>query len=86
MAQKWKDLTYKDRLSYILCACAFGLSAVLLVAGMLIPPQGEVHASVITSVGMLLTFVGSIIGINQHYNVQLDKIKKEINNKTQWQQ
>lgn len=81
MEQKWKDLSYKDKLSYILCVSAFVLSAVLLIIGILISPAGEIHASVITSTGMLLAFVGSVLGISQHYNTQLNKLKYELQGK-----
>lgn len=78
MEKKWNELGYRDRLSFVLCISAFVLSAVLLVAGLVIPPQGEIHASVLTALGMLLTFVGSVLGISQHYNTQLNKIKSEL--------
>ena len=45
--------------------CAFGV--LLLVAGFLIPPMGEIHHSVLIAFGEILTFAGSLIGIDYKY-------------------
>ena len=48
--------------------CAFGV--LLLVAGFVIPPMGEIHHSVLIAFGEILTFCGSLIGIDYHYKYQ----------------
>jgi len=45
--------------------CLFGCG--LLTAGLIIPPEGEIHSSVLVAFGEILTFAGSIIGIDYHY-------------------
>lgn len=45
--------------------CASGVG--LLVAGMVIPPSGEIHPSVLIACGEVLTFAGSLFGIDYHY-------------------
>ena len=45
--------------------CAFGV--LLLVAGFVIPPLGEIHHSVLIAFGEILTFSGSLIGIDYKY-------------------
>ena len=50
-------------LSVILC----GFGAMLLLAGFVIPPVGEIHHSVLIAFGEILTFSGSLIGIDYHY-------------------
>ena len=45
--------------------CSFGGS--LLVAGFVIPPMGEIHHSVLIAFGEILTFSGSLIGIDYKY-------------------
>ena len=45
--------------------CSFG--GALLVAGFVIPPIGEIHHSVLIAFGEILTFSGSLIGIDYHY-------------------
>ena len=45
--------------------CAFG--CVLLVTGFICPPLGEIHHSVLIAFGEILTFAGSLIGIDYKY-------------------
>ena len=74
----WRDLNYKDKLSFVICAVAFVMGFILSVAGFCVPPTGEISGSMLTWFGMVLTFVGSVLGISTHYNVELQKIKNEI--------
>ena len=45
--------------------CVFG--GMLLVAGFVAPPIGEIHHSLLIAFGELLTFSGSLIGIDYRY-------------------
>ena len=45
--------------------CGFG--GLLLLAGFLCPPLGEIHHSVLIAFGEILTFSGSWIGIDYKY-------------------
>ena len=45
--------------------CVFG--GTLLVAGFCCPPLGEIHHSVLIAFGEVLTFSGSLIGIDYKY-------------------
>ena len=45
--------------------CAFG--CLLLIAGFLCPPLAEIHHSVLIAFGEILTFSGSLIGIDYRY-------------------
>ena len=74
----WNSLSFKNKMSYVLCISSFIIGVVLTVAGFLVNPLGEVHASILTSLGVFLTFSGSIIGIAQHYGAQLEGFKSEI--------
>ena len=74
----WKELSFKDKLSYILCICSFIIGVMLTVAGFIVNPLGDIDASVLTSLGLFLSFSGSIIGITQHYSQQLENFKTEI--------
>lgn len=71
-------MTFKDKLSSVLCVAAFLSGIALIIASMFIPPHGVIDASVLTALGMLLTWSGSIIGISQHYGNELERIKSEI--------
>ena len=50
-------------LSVVLCACG----VLLLTAGFCAPPVGEIHHSVLIAFGEILTFSGSLIGIDYKY-------------------
>lgn len=55
------------RLQLILAVtlCAFG--CILLACGFIAPPVGEVHHSILIAFGEILTFSGSLIGIDYKY-------------------
>ena len=74
----WKELSFKDKLSYVLCIFSFIIGVMLTIAGFFVKPVGEVDASILTSLGLFLSFSGSIIGITQHYSQQLENFKSEI--------
>ena len=43
----------------------------LLVGGFIVAPLGEIHNSVMISVGEVFTFAGSVLGINATYKSKL---------------
>ena len=45
--------------------CTFGCA--LLIAGFVTPPMGEIHHSLLIAFGEILTFSGSLIGIDYKY-------------------
>ncbi len=45
--------------------CIFGCA--LLTAGIALPPAGVIHSSVLVAFGEILTFAGSLVGIDYHY-------------------
>lgn len=44
-----------------------------LVAGFMVNPVGQIHDSVLISVGEVFTFAGSVLGINATYKSKLEK-------------
>ena len=55
----------KVQLVLAISLCGFG--GILLITGFVIPPMGEIHHSVLIAFGEILTFSGSLIGIDYHY-------------------
>ena len=74
----FKDLHIKDKISYILCCASFICGTVLTFIGLFVDPLGEIDASVISSLGIFLTFSGSLIGLNVHYSSELNHFKSEV--------
>lgn len=75
---RWNELHFRDKLSYVLCIFSFIIGVILTIAGFIVKPLGEVDDSILTSLGLFLSFSGSIIGITQHYSQQLENFKEEI--------
>ena len=48
-----------------LVLCTFGCA--LLACGFIAPPLGEIHPSVLTAFGEVLTFSGALIGMDYKY-------------------
>ena len=53
------------QLTTAIVLCAFG--CMMLVAGFVTPPTGEIHHSLLIAFGEILTFSGSLIGIDYKY-------------------
>lgn len=43
------------------------LGLLMIFLALLLPPEGEVHPSVLTAFGEILTFAGAAIGMDYHY-------------------
>ena len=64
------DNKSKGKASGAQLACAVVLvilGSVLLTAGFIVPPTGVIDNSVLIAFGEILTFVGSLFGIDYHY-------------------
>lgn len=70
----WSDISVRDKISYIVCVLSFVLAGCSFIMAMYIPPMGVVDPTVLTGVGMFLTFTGSILGISQHYKVKHEEL------------
>lgn len=77
-ATSWSELSIRDRIAYVVTSAAFVVGASLSIIGLIIPPVGEVHPSVITLVGLFLSFCGALLGISHHFNNELERFKSEI--------
>lgn len=77
LKQEFDKLTFKDVLVYSLATATLAAAFVLLYMGLLIPPEGEIHDSVLTAFGIILLFVGSLLGVSMHYANELVKFKEK---------
>lgn len=62
----------------LMAAALLLLGAILLIAGFLVPPQGEIHESVLVAFGEILTFAGCVFGMNYHYRSMVSKFMKDV--------
>lgn len=54
-------------ISIVLCVIGCGL----LIAGFIIPPAGIIDNSVLIAFGEILTFIGSVSGIDYNYRIKI---------------
>lgn len=58
----------KKNTQIVLAVVLVLFGAALIIAAFLVPPLGIIHPSVLTAFGEMLTFSGSLIGIDYHYH------------------
>lgn len=80
-AKNWSELSYRDKVAYSVTIGAFVIGVALSIVGMILPPTGEVHPSVITLVGLFLSFAGALLGISHHFENELGKFKASVEQK-----
>lgn len=52
------------------------IGLVLIFLGFFIDPAGEIHPSVLTAFGEILTFSGAILGIDYRYKFKTDELDR----------
>ena len=80
-AKNWSELSYRDKVAYSVTIGAFVIGVALSITGMILPPVGEVHPTVITLVGLFLSFAGALLGISHHFENELGKFKASVEQK-----
>lgn len=75
---EFDKLTFKEFFTFGLAAACMAAAFVLVFVGIYMPPQGEIHPTIITIFGLCLGFVGAILGINNLYEIKTEKMRAEI--------
>lgn len=57
----------KENVQHWSAVALLAVGSGLLIAGFIVPPEGEIHSSVLVAFGEILTFVGALLGIDVHY-------------------
>lgn len=52
------------------------IGLVLIFLGFFVDPTGEIHPSVLTAFGEILTFSGAILGIDYRYKFKTDELDR----------
>ena len=66
--------THIDRkltIQLILAVTMAVFGCVMIVAAFIVPPTGEIHPSVLTAFGEILTFAGAVLGIDYNYKYKI---------------
>lgn len=78
LKEEFDKLTFKEVIIYTLAVVSMLAGLALLFIGLYIPPEGEIHGSVLTAFGSVCIFVASLLGISLHYANELDKFKNTV--------
>lgn len=78
LKEEFDKLTFKEVFVYSLAVATMIAGVVLLFLGMYIPPEGQIHTSVLSAFGMICVFSASLLGISIHYSNELSKFKSSI--------
>lgn len=78
MKQEFDKLTFKEVMLHCIGLLTLGAAFVLLFMGMFIPPEGEIHDSVLTAFGISLLFVAAIYGISAYFVASLKGFKAAV--------
>lgn len=78
LKEEFDKLTFKEVIIYTLAVVTMLAGLALLFIGLYIPPEGEIHGSVLTAFGSVCIFVASLLGISLHYANELDKFKNTV--------
>lgn len=69
----------------IICAVILVfIGVIMILLSMFLPPIGEIHPSVLTALGEVFTFSGSLWGLNTHYRIKTIKIDTDIDSKKKY--
>lgn len=63
----------KNTLQLIMSVILVAFGCVLLALGFFIQPTGEIHPSVLTAFGEILTFAGAVIGVDYNYKYKRER-------------
>ncbi len=77
MATKQNRQNRKLTIQLILAVSMAVFGCIMIVAAFLVPPTGEIHPSVLTAFGEILTFAGAVLGIDYNYKSKVPKDKSD---------
>lgn len=66
----------KSQINIAAMLVLFGV--LLIMAAFIVPPLGYIDPTVLTAFGELLTFAGSLIGIDYHYRYRMVNAQKDL--------
>lgn len=78
LKQEFDKLTFKEVLVYTMAMVTMTAGLVMLFLGIYIPPEGQIHESILTAFGIICVFSASLLGISMHYASELDRFKEQV--------
>lgn len=78
LKEEFDKLTIKDVLVYMLATMLIVSAIVAVFLSLYIPPEGEVHESILIYYAISSASAGSLLGISMHFSNQLENFKSQI--------
>lgn len=78
LKSEFDKLTIREFITFSIAVACMVAAVVAIFLSLYIPPEGEVHTSVLTYFGISSAFCGSLLGISIHYSNELNRFKSDI--------
>lgn len=83
LKEEFDKLSIREVLTYLIAMLLMISAIVSVFLGMYIPPEGEVHDSILVYYGIASASASSLLGISMHYSSKLEDFKEQINRKVE---
>lgn len=80
------EVTPRDKVQFGIAIGLMIFGCVVLLIGLLTPPEGQIHNSVLVAFGEIATLAAGVLGIDAIYTNKLQKIVADLNKETEKEQ
>lgn len=78
MIKSMDSVTPRDKVQFGIAIGLMVFGCVVLLIGLLTPPEGQIHNSVLVAFGEIATLAAGVLGIDAIYTNKLQKIVAEL--------
>jgi hypothetical protein len=80
------EVTPRDKVQFGIAIGLMIFGCVVLLIGLLTPPEGQIHNSVLVAFGEIATLAAGVLGIDAIYTNKLQKIVADLKKETEKEQ
>lgn len=78
MIKSMDEVTPRDKVQFGIAIGLMLFGCVVLLVGLLTPPEGQIHQSVLVAFGEIATLAAGVLGIDAIYTNKLQKIVADL--------
>lgn len=78
MMRNLDSVTPRDKVQFGMAIGLMVFGCAILLIGLIVPPEGQIHNSVLVAFGEIATLVAGILGIDAIYTNKLQKIVADL--------
>lgn len=86
MIKSMDEVTPRDRVQFGIAIGLMVFGCVVLMVGLLTPPEGQIHQSVLVAFGEIATLAAGVLGIDAIYTNKLQKIVADLKKESEKEQ